>query len=103
MRDQPVSVAAVAALGYLVALGTSFREGRRARIAGAATALAGVVFGVYLLAAHLADDALCPWCLTTDFVLDALAVACLLRLAGNPYVGLRLRRDAAVLGRLYRR
>jgi len=63
----------------------------------------GVLFGVYLLAAQFVSSALCPWCLTSDLVLDALAIACLLRLAGNPYAGLRLARDDAPQGRLYRR
>jgi len=49
------------------------------------------------------SSALCPWCLTSDLVLDALAIATLLRLAGNPYAGLRLARDDAPQGRLYRR
>lgn len=90
MRDQPIVVVALAALAYVFVLGTALRDGRRARAAGAAIALAGVFSGVYLLGAQLANDALCPWCLATDLVLDALAVACLLglgpvRLAANPH------------------
>ncbi len=103
VRDQPITVAAAAVLAYMLVLGTAFREGRRARIAGAATALAGVLFGLYLLAAQLETEALCPWCLANDLTLDALAVACLLRLAGNPHVGLRIARDDASPRRLYRR
>jgi len=87
----------------VLVLGTAFRGGRRARIAGASTALGGVLFGGYLLTAQFANDALCPWCLATDLTLDALAVACVLRLAENPYVRLRIARDDAVQGRLYRR
>jgi hypothetical protein len=65
--------------------------GESARVAGAATAVAGALFGVYLLVVPLVViDALCHWCLARDIVLDALAVVCLLRLrvrtlAGNPY------------------
>lgn len=103
MSDQPIVVVALAAIAYVLVLGTVFRDGRRARAAGAAIALVGVLFGVYLLGAQLASDALCPWCLATDLVLDALAVACLLRVAGNPYVGLRIARDDAHRDRLYRR
>ena len=102
VRDQPIAVAAATALVYMLVLGTAFRMGRRARNAGAAAALAGVLFGLYLLAAQLATDALCPWCLASDLTLDALAVACLLRLAGNHYVSLRIGRDDAARRRLYR-
>ena len=103
MGDQPIPVGTVALLACAFVLGTAFREGRSARIAGAVTGLAGVLFGVYLLAAQLVNDALCPWCLASDLVLDALAVVCLLRLAENPYVGLRIGRDDAGQGRIYRR
>lgn len=76
----------------------------RARIAVAAAALAGVLLGACLLVAQFAvTGALSPWYVAGDLMLDALAVLCVLRLAENPYVGLRLRRDAAALGRLYRR
>ena len=103
LRDQPIAVAAVAVLAYAAVLGSAFREDRGARIAGAATALAGVLFGVYLLAAQLANDALCPWCLATDLVIDALAVAALLRLAEKPDVGVRIGREVAGRGRPYLR
>jgi uncharacterized membrane protein len=56
------------------------------------TALAGVLFGIYLLVAQLlVIDAICEWCVASDLLLDLLAVACLLRLrppsrpAENPY------------------
>ena len=103
VRDQPIVVAAGAALACIFVFETALRESSRARAAGAAIAVAGVLFGGYLLGAQLVSDALCPWCLATDLVLDALAVACLLRLAGNPHVGLRIARDDAHRGRLYRR
>ena len=68
---------------YAFVLGTAFFKSSLARAAGAITALAGVLFGVYLLVVQLVViDALCQWCLASDLVLDALAVACILRL--NP-------------------
>jgi uncharacterized membrane protein len=85
----PVAVLGLAA--YVFVLATAFFRGESARVAGAATAVAGVLFGGYLLVVQLVViDALCHWCLASDLVLDALAVVCLLRLrvrtlAGNPY------------------
>ncbi|HKB19640.1 MAG TPA: vitamin K epoxide reductase family protein [Gaiellaceae bacterium] len=77
----PVALLGLAA--YVFVLGTAFFRGELARAAGAVTAVAGVLFGVYLLVVQLAViGALCQWCLASDLVLDALAVACILRL--NP-------------------
>jgi uncharacterized membrane protein len=76
-----IPVAVLGLTTYTFVLGTAFFEGPLARAAGAATALAGALFGVYLLVMQLVViDALCQWCLASDVVLDALAVACLLRL-----------------------
>jgi uncharacterized membrane protein len=86
-----IPIAALGLIAYAFVLGTAFFKGSFARAIGAATALAGVLFGVYLLVVQLVViDALCQWCLASDLVLDALAVACLLRLraqmpAENPY------------------
>jgi uncharacterized membrane protein len=75
----PVAVLGLGA--YVFVFGTAFLRSELARAAGAAMALAGVLFGFYLLAAQLfAIDALCHWCLASDLVLDLLAVACVLRL-----------------------
>jgi uncharacterized membrane protein len=82
-RDEHTGIAgAVVVLAACTfALGTAFLESRRARIAGAVTAFAGVLFGVYILGVQLVGtDSLCAWCSASDLVLDALAVACLLRL-----------------------
>jgi uncharacterized membrane protein len=77
----PVALLGLAA--YAFVLGTAFFRGELARAAGAVTAVAGMLFGVYLLVVQLAViGALCQWCLASDLVLDALAVACILRL--NP-------------------
>jgi uncharacterized membrane protein len=76
-----IPVALIGLASYVFVLGTAFFRGELARMAGAVTALAGVLFGVYLLVVQLVViDALCQWCLASDLVLDALAVACLLRL-----------------------
>ena len=79
LLGMPVAVLGLAA--YVFVLGTAFFDNPIARAAGAATALAGVLFGVYLLLVQLiVIDALCQWCLASDLLLDALAIACLLRL-----------------------
>ena len=78
-----IPVAVLGLTAYAFVLGTAFFKSSLARAAGAITALAGVLFGVYLLVVQLVViDALCQWCLASDLVLDALAVACILRL--NP-------------------
>lgn len=74
----PVALLGLAA--YVFVLGTAFFDAPLARIAGAATAVAGVLFGAYLLLVQLfVIEALCQWCVASDFVLSMLAVACLLR------------------------
>lgn len=87
-----IPVALLGLTAYLVVLGTAFFGGELARTAGAVTALAGVLFGIYLLVAQLlVIDSICEWCVASDLLLDLLAVACLLRLrpasrlAENPY------------------
>ena len=73
---------AVAFAAFAFVLGTAFLEGRRAGVAGAITALAGMLFGVYLVAVQL---------VVLDIVLDALAVACILRLNPDWVYGLSRR------------
>jgi hypothetical protein len=77
-----VPAASLALAAFAFVLGTAFFEGRRARVAGAATALAGMLFGVYLVAVQL---------VVLDLVLDALAVACILRLNPDRVYGLSRR------------
>lgn len=78
-----IPVALIGLAAYVFVLGTAFFRGELARMAGAVTAIAGVLFGIYLLVVQLVViDAVCQWCLASDLVLDALAVACILRL--NP-------------------
>ena len=86
-----IPVALLGLASYTFVLGTAFFDNMLARAAGAATALAGVIFGLYLLIVQLVViDAVCQWCLASDLVLDALAVACLLRLR----VGIRVQAAA---------
>lgn len=76
-----VPVALLGLAAYLFVLSTAFLRSELARMAGAVTAVAGMLFGSYLLLAQLVFiDAVCQWCLASDVVLDLLAVACLLRL-----------------------
>jgi uncharacterized membrane protein len=74
----PVALLGLAA--YIFVLGTAFFGAPLARVAGAATAVAGVLFGAYLLLVQLfVIESLCQWCAASDVVLSFLAVACLLR------------------------
>jgi uncharacterized membrane protein len=48
---------------------------------GAAIALAGLAFGVYLIVIQVAVlDAICQWCLASDGILFLLALVCAERL-----------------------
>ena len=79
-----VPVALVGLGAYVFVLGTAFLKGELARMAGAVTAVAGMLFGVYLLFTQLVViDAICQWCVASDVLLDLLAVACLLRLRSS--------------------
>jgi uncharacterized membrane protein len=76
-----VPVAVLGLTTYLFVLGTAFFRGELARATGAVTAVAGVLFGIYLLVTQLVVvEAICEWCLASDLLLGWLAVACLLRL-----------------------
>jgi uncharacterized membrane protein len=79
-----VPVALLGLAAYVFVFGTAFFDSPLARAAGAATAVAGVLFGIYLLLVQLlVIDALCQWCVASDLVLSALAVACLLRVRAS--------------------
>jgi len=59
--------------------------GDAGRVVGAAIALAGAVFGVYLLVLQLAViEAVCTWCLVNDAIALLLVAAAVLRLRGAP-------------------
>lgn len=79
-----VPLAALGVAAYLV-VAVSVLAGEAGRIVGAAVALAGAAFGVYLLVVQLAVlEAVCTWCLVNDAVALLLAGAVLLRLRGAP-------------------
>jgi uncharacterized membrane protein len=83
----PVAVLGLA--GYVAIFLTALFRGESARVAGAALALAGLVFSVYLvLVQAFAIEAFCQWCLASDVVMLLLAAATVARLrAGQPAPG----------------
>jgi uncharacterized membrane protein len=75
-----VPVALLGAICYLAILGTALVAGEVARALGAALALSGLAFSLYLLYVQLAViDAICIWCLASDGVMTLLAAATVLR------------------------
>lgn len=93
-----IPVAALGLAAYVFLGATALAAGELARLAGAALALAGVAFGVYLLAVQVvAIGALCHWCVASDVVMALLAVAAVGRLAPDRVAVLlpRVRRAAA--------
>jgi uncharacterized membrane protein len=68
-------------IGYLAILATAFSSSELARVAGAALALGGLAFSVYLLVVQIvAIGAFCQWCLASDVVMLLLAAAAVARL-----------------------
>ena len=68
-------------IGYLGILATTFVAGETARLVGAALALGGLAFSIYLLVVQIvAIGALCQWCLASDLVMLLLTVAAVARL-----------------------
>jgi uncharacterized membrane protein len=84
----------VALLGlgaYVAILATAFSTSELARAAGAAIALGGAVFSIYLLYVQVVlIEALCQWCLVNDAVIGLLAIATVLRLAAGKRVAAEL-------------
>ena len=79
-----IPVAALGVVAYLV-VAASVLAGDTGRVVGAAVALAGAVFGVYLLVVQLTViEAVCTWCLANDAIALLLVGATLLRLRGAP-------------------
>jgi uncharacterized membrane protein len=76
-------------VGYAAILVTALRAGESARVAGAALALGGLVFSVYLIFVQIFPiGAFCVWCLASDLVMFLLAAATVARLrAGQPAPG----------------
>jgi uncharacterized membrane protein len=83
----PVAVLGLA--GYVAIFLTALFAGELGRVAGAALALAGLVFSLYLvLVQAFAIEAFCQWCLASDVVMLLLAAATVARLrAGQPAPG----------------
>jgi uncharacterized membrane protein len=74
-------VAVLGLVGYVAIFATALFADERARIAGAALALGGLVFSVYLIFVQVfAIEALCQWCLASDAVMLLLAAATVARL-----------------------
>lgn len=74
-------VAVLGLIGYLAILTTAFSAGETARVAGAALALGGLAFSVYLVVVQVfAIEALCQWCLASDVFMLLLAAAATARL-----------------------
>ena len=65
-----VPVAALGLAGYLVLVASACSRADLARVAGAAAALGGFVFAVYLIYVQVAlIGAVCQWCMTSDAIL----------------------------------
>jgi uncharacterized membrane protein len=82
----PVAVLGLAA--YLAVFATALSSRIEAAAIGAATALGGLAFAIYLIVVQVAViDAICQWCLASDailLVLALLSVERLRRVAGRP-------------------
>ena len=82
----PVAVLGLAA--YLAIFATTLSSRLEAAAIGAAIAIAGLAFAIYLIVIQVAViDAICQWCLASDAILAVLAVLSLdrlRRLAGSP-------------------
>jgi uncharacterized membrane protein len=76
-----VPVALLGLIAYLVIFATALSRSELARVAGAAVALGGLVFALYLIYVQAAlIDAFCQWCLASDVVIALLALLTSLRL-----------------------
>jgi uncharacterized membrane protein len=76
-----VPVAAIGLAGYVLIGATAGFRTDVARVIGAAAALAGFAFAVYLIYVQVGViGAVCQWCLTSDVLLALLVAATFLRL-----------------------
>jgi len=76
-----VPVAVIGLAGYLLILASALVPGEVGAAAGAALALAGISFSVYLVYVQVAlIDAICQWCIASDAVMVPLFAATALRL-----------------------
>lgn len=77
-----IPVAVLGLAGYLAILVTALLRAPVTALVGAALAVAGLAFALYLLAVQaFVLDAYCTWCLASDAVLAALAVLTTIRAA----------------------
>ena len=80
-----VPVAVIGLAGYVLLAATAGFRSDLARVAGAAAALGGFVFAVYLIWVQVhVLGAICQWCMASDFLLALLVPATLLRLRDTP-------------------
>lgn len=76
-----IPVALLGLLAYAAIFATAFGASEVVRAAGAAIALGGLVFSLYLVYVQAAlIEAFCQWCLASDVIMALLAVAATLRL-----------------------
>ena len=76
-----IPVALFGLIAYAAMFVSAMRRDELAAVAGAAIALAGVVYAAYLLVVQLAViDAVCAWCVASDVVLALLAALAVARL-----------------------
>jgi uncharacterized membrane protein len=80
-----VPVAVLGLVAYLAVFGTALSARVEVAAAGAAIALAGLAFAVYLIVIQVAViDAICQWCLASDAILAVLGVLTVERLRRHP-------------------
>jgi uncharacterized membrane protein len=84
-----IPVAVLGLVAYLAVFATALSARVEAAAVGAAIALGGLAFAIYLIVVQVAViDAICQWCLASDAILAVLAVLTierLRRLAGSPH------------------
>jgi uncharacterized membrane protein len=79
-----VPVALLGLLAYVALFATAPSGQELVRAAGAAIALGGLAFSLYLVYVQVAIiEAICQWCIASDVVMAALAVVTALRLASH--------------------
>jgi uncharacterized membrane protein len=77
-----IPVALFGLLAYLAVFASALRREKAAIAAGAAIAVAGVAYAVYLLVVQLAViNAVCTWCVASDVVVAVLASLSVARIA----------------------
>jgi uncharacterized membrane protein len=82
-----IPVALLGVVAYLVILGASLLRSEMAALAGAATALAGVGFSIWLTYVEIVKlEAICPWCVASAVLMAVLAMTTVLRVAAGSLV-----------------